>query len=151
MNIIFLDVDGVLNSTKKLIKISNLTGKPYSEINYPFDENCMNNLKYLVEKTDSYIIISSSWRKQNDMRNRLLEELRKYDLENRIIGYTKALGNKADEIREYILSSCHNINFIVLDDDKKLENMIDNLIITDSYYGLSKENVDTAIRLLRKK
>ena len=150
MNIIFLDVDGVLNSTKKLIDIYNLTGKPHSGINYPFDEICMNNLKRLAEETNSYIIISSSWRKQKDKKERLLEELRKYDLEKRIIGYTKILGTKADEIKDYILSFNQNINFIILDDDKKLESMIANLVITNSYYGLSEENVDKSIKLLRR-
>ena len=150
MNIIFLDVNGVLNSTKKLIDLYIETGKPHLGINYPFDEVCMNNLKYLVEETNSYLIISSSWRKRVDKKERLLEELRKYDLDKRIIGYTKILGPKLDELKNYILLFSNNINFIVLDDDKRLESMVDNLIITNSYYGLSKENVDTGIRLLKK-
>lgn len=150
INVIFLDVNGVLNSTKKLIDLYIETGKPHSGINYPFDEVCMNNLKYLVEETNSYLIISSSWRKRVDKKERLLEELRKYDLDKRIIGYTKILGPKLDELKNYILLFSNNINFIVLDDDKRLESMVDNLIITNSYYGLSKENVDTGIRLLKK-
>ena len=150
INVIFLDVNGVLNSTKKLIDLYIETGKPNLGINYPFDEECMNNLKYLVEETNSYLIISSSWRKRVDKKERLLEELRKYDLDKRIIGYTKILGPKLDELKNYILLFSNNINFIVLDDDKRLESMVDNLIITNSYYGLSKENVDTGIRLLKK-
>ena len=68
INVIFLDVNGVLNSTKKLIDLYIETGKPHLGINYPFDEECMNNLKYLVEETNSYLIISSSWRKRVDKK-----------------------------------------------------------------------------------
>ena len=110
----------------------------------------MNNLKKLVEETDAYIVITSSWRKMNDGKEKLLVELRKYDLEKRVIGYTRILDTKLNEIKDYISSFEQNVNFIILDDNKKLENMITNLIITNSYYGLSKENVDTSIKLLKK-
>ena len=39
MNVIFLDVDGVLNSINKLIEIYNKTHKSHSGYIYPFDEN----------------------------------------------------------------------------------------------------------------
>ena len=45
MNIIFLDVDGVLNSRIKLIELYKKTGKPHSGTNFPFDETCLENLK----------------------------------------------------------------------------------------------------------
>ena len=62
MNIIFLDIDGVLNSHRKLIEVYKKTHKPHSGYNYPFDEICLNNLKDLFEKTNSKIVITSSWR-----------------------------------------------------------------------------------------
>lgn len=66
MNLIFLDVDGVLNSSRKLREVWELTHKPHSGVNYPFDERCMNNLKLLVEKTNSKIVVTSTWRKYEE-------------------------------------------------------------------------------------
>lgn len=39
MNIIFLDIDGVLNSINKLVETYNRTHKPHSGYSYPFEEN----------------------------------------------------------------------------------------------------------------
>ena len=36
-----------------------------------------------------------------------------YDLDKRIIGYTKILGPKLDELKNYILLFSNNINFII--------------------------------------
>lgn len=47
MNIIFLDVDGVLNSVNKLIETYKRTHKPHSGYSYPFDEVCLENLQLL--------------------------------------------------------------------------------------------------------
>ena len=49
MNIIFLDVDEVLNSINNLIEVYNKTHKSHSAYSYPFDENCLENLKLLVQ------------------------------------------------------------------------------------------------------
>ena len=62
MNLIFLDVDGVINSIKHLIEVYNETHKPHSGYSYPFDPNCLENLKRLVSETNSSLVISSTWR-----------------------------------------------------------------------------------------
>lgn len=91
MNIIFLDVDGVLNSINKLIEIYNKTHKSHSGYSYPFDERCLENLQLLVQETDSKIVITSTWRKDEDGRKTLLNVLSKYELDNKVIGYTPVL------------------------------------------------------------
>lgn len=150
MNIIFLDVDGVLNSLEHLIEVYNQTGKPHSGINYPFDERCMLNLKKLVEETNSFIVVTSTWRKNEDEKERLLEELRKYDLEKYVIGYTKDLGNRILEIKEYLKSIGKKVNFVILDDSIYLEDMVQYLIATNAYFGLREEDVKEAILRLSK-
>ena len=150
MNIIFLDVDGVLNSLEHLIEVYNQTGKPHSGINYPFDEKCMLNLKKLVEETNSAIVVTSTWRKNKDEKERLLEELRKYDLEKNVIGYTKDLGNRILEIKEYLKSIGKKVNFVILDDSIYLEDMVQYLIATNAYFGLREEDVKEAKLRLSK-
>ena len=55
MNIVFLDIDYVLNSYRKSKEIYELTGKRHSGKDFPFDEECMDNLKYIISETDAYI------------------------------------------------------------------------------------------------
>ena len=63
MNIVFLDVDGVLNSENYLIYMYEKNKRPYHLYDMPFDPKCMENLKRLVKETKSKIVISSTWRK----------------------------------------------------------------------------------------
>ena len=72
MNIVFLDIDGVLNSRNKLIELYYKTGKPHSGTNYPFDEKCLENLKRLIEETNSKIVITSTWRKYEEDMKKLI-------------------------------------------------------------------------------
>lgn len=148
MNIIFLDVDGVLNSIEHLIEVYNQTGKPHHGINYPFDEKCMLNLKRLVEETNSALVVTSTWRKYQDEKERLLEELRKYDLEQYVIGYTKDLGNRVLEIKDYLKSVGTDVHFIILDDAAYMEDLVEYLIATNAYFGLRDIDVEQAILML---
>ena len=152
MNLIFLDVDGVLNSSRKLREVWELTHKPHSGVNYPFDERCMNNLKLLVEKTNSKIVVTSTWRKYEENRNRLLEELKKYELNEYVIGYTKVFkDNPGIEIGEYLKTLDKDVNFIILDDSSKMGVLVEYLVKTDISVGLTYENVEEAIKKLTKR
>ncbi|MBE6146455.1 MAG: hypothetical protein E7171_07515 [Firmicutes bacterium] len=152
MNIIFLDIDGVLNSHRKLIEVYKKTHKPHSGYNYPFDEICLNNLKELVEKTNSKIVITSSWRKDEEGRNKIIQTLKNYSLDQYIIGYTPILHQKRGiEIKSYLDTLETQPNFIILDDDTDMESLIDYLIKTNIQVGLTKENIEEAIIKLTKK
>ena len=151
MNVIFLDVDYVLNSIQKSKEVYELTGIPHSGKDFPFDEKCMENLKYIVEQTNSSLVITSNWRKYEDHKKRLLEELEKYDLSNRVIGYTPDFGNRVLEIKEYLEILGENINFIILDDYAYMEDLVEYLISTNAYFGLTKEDANAAIKKLKYK
>ena len=61
MKIIFLDIDWVMvkfpnsNTKSRAEKVTNIN-------QYVFDNNLINNLKKVLEKTNARIVISSSWR-----------------------------------------------------------------------------------------
>ena len=149
--IIFLDVDGVLNSINKLIEVYKLTGKPHSCYDYPFDDNCLEYLKYIVEETDSYLVITSTWRKDEEGIEILLNKLREFDLDKRVIGYTPILGTKRFyEIKEYLDTLNEEVNFIILDDDSDMLEFSKNLIKTTTQVGLTKEQSEQAILKLKR-
>ena len=151
MNIIFLDVDGVLNSYNKLIEIYNKTGKPHSGSNFPFDEKCLENIKILVEETNAKIVITSTWRKyENDMEI-LFNELKKYDLDKQVIGYTPIINKKREEeIIEYLNKLDIKVNFIIIDDIRDRGSLNDRLVVTSPKTGFTEENMKNAIKILKK-
>jgi hypothetical protein len=103
MNIIFLDIDGVLNSRRKLIEVYKKTQRPHSGFNYPFDEKCLINLQTLVKLTNSKIVITSTWRKKQEGRETLLKALKDYSLDQEVVGYTPVLNStRGEEIKEYL-------------------------------------------------
>ncbi len=92
MNIVFLDIEGVLqphfsnygfNANKKIIEtLSNKYNIDYHQydfydvaaVYYDWDEQSICRLKYILDKTNSKIIISSNWRSNiypNKMRDLL--------------------------------------------------------------------------------
>ncbi len=151
MNIIFLDVDGVLNSIRGLKETYFQTKRPYSGYDYPFDVRCMYNLKKIVDMTDSYLVITSTWRKDEIGKNILLEELKRYGLDERVIGYTDILHKKrGEEIKAYLEKLGREVNYIILDDDSDFDELMNHLVKTNFQTGLNDESVEKSIKILSK-
>ena len=66
--VIFLDVDGVLNSSRTLHEDISL------------EDDLISNLKELVDKTGAKIILSSSWRLSTEAIATLMDKLDKFGL-----------------------------------------------------------------------
>ena len=157
MNIIFLDVDGVLNSLKYLNYYCELTNtKSYNGINYPFDPECLSNLKKIVEATQAKIVVTSTWRKKDSNRMKLLEVLKEYDLDKEVVGWTPVLGTstvgptRGHEIYAYLTTMLNwPQNFVILDDANiYMDDYLPHLIKINGYNGLTEENVKEAITKL---
>lgn len=58
--IIFLDIDGVLNTKYWYNQMSRST--PKDKYGYAFDPNAVANLKRIIDETGADIVISSSWK-----------------------------------------------------------------------------------------
>ena len=150
MNIIFLDVDGVLNSMDSIEQVTNR--RPYSGYDYPFDNKCLSNLKRLVLETNAFIVLISTWRLERVGRDILFSELRKYRLDTRVIGCTENLNkSREDEIKAYLEILDENINYIIIDDDMIYPNLEEYLVKTDFRNGLTEEDTDVGIKKLTKK
>ena len=148
MKIIFLDVDHVLNSINKLSEVYQKTGKPHSGYAYPFDEKCLQNLKLIVQKTDAKIVVTSTWRKEELGRTTLLRVLKKYELDDLVIGYTPVLPGKAREyeIKQFLSVLTETPNFVILDNDSDMGELTPFLVKTNWLVGLTYENAQEAIK-----
>ena len=151
MNIIFLDVDGVLNSLNYAKEIYEKEGIPYSGYFFPFDPKCLNNLKVLVLETNSYIVVTSTWRMHEIGKEMLLSELKKYGLDKRVIGYTDILHlTRGEEVKKYLNDNNIQANYIILDDDNDFGDLEEFLIKTKFENGLTYNDVNKAIKKLSK-
>lgn len=139
MNIIFLDVDGVLNSAKELSE-------------GPFSKISLSVLKRIVDETNAKIVVISSWRLLEFSRKILLSELEKYHKES-VIGMTPHLTSNREEIMTYLKSNeFSNLNFIILDDQViEYQDLEEHVIKIDPYFGLNEEHLETCIHLLTSK
>lgn len=159
MKVIFLDVDGVLNSMAWFDQNKEKTG--YSEIN----PEKVKLLKEIVENTDSKIVLSSTWRQlvkteteeEHPMYSYLVDTLRNYGME--IFSLTPYIGNnRPKEIKAWIENQSERIRFISLDDDFTEDDYrkygIEDCLVKTSFYGgnggLQRNHVEQAIQLLNK-
>ena len=169
--VIFLDVDGVLNSNRTL----------YEDIS--LEDDLILNLKELVDKTGAKIILSSSWRLSTEAVSMLMDKLDKFGLvisgmtcdgvdldwlekyefdatkkyldtkfdwdENRQIKITH---DRGAEIFKW-LHDHDDCAYVILDDE--IEDIkpyfSESVIVKTSYKtGLTKEDVKKAIQILNK-
>lgn len=149
-SIVLLDVDGVINSTEN-IQTRHFEGKSTlaSEIEIP--KEMLLRVKRIVEETNSYLVISSTWRKFSaDMEN-LSKQLKTVGVG--VYGSTPYLGgDRGEEILSYLRNNNFmGIPYVVIDDDSfDIEKYIpaDNFIHTSGYIGLTDEQVENAIKSL---
>lgn len=139
MKVIFLDVDGVLNSAR-----DRFSTELVSEYHFDF-------LKELVDATGAKIVLSSSWRIGfNAMRQperNLLAKLESRGLE--VYDFTPIMtGTRGDEIREWLTT--HPVDsFVILDDEADMEEFREtNLVQTDMNVGLQESDIPKAIKIL---
>lgn len=150
-DIIFLDVDGILNSFTFLKKESIRLRRPLSGKKFPFDPSCLNCLCYLISETDAEIIITSSWRKYENHLEILMNKLAEYDLARHVYGFNPITGNLAEEIQLALNQLGTDTNYVILNDKHTNSNLDERLIQTDSTYGLTYEDVLKAINILKSR
>jgi hypothetical protein len=156
MNVIFLDIDGVLNSEESIIQYYEKfqsEGNPRYDCDQIFPQKYMLNLKEIVDKANANIVVSSTWRifyPDGDMWLKLIENLKEYGLDTKVIGVTRRLsGERGDEIREYLSRHPEITNFVILDDDSDMCEFTEIHLAKSSWKtGLTNEVKEKALKIL---
>lgn len=146
MKTIFLDIDGVLNSDEHTAFIKSFITYGDNMIK-PFDDECLYNLKYIVDETDAKIIITSIWRLFPDYLYILMNKLEEYDLDKDVISLT--ISNKyKDKLQEIAvkLKKLGITEYVVLDNDDTLN--LDRHVITNNATGLTEIDAKQAVKIL---
>lgn len=148
--IIFLDIDGVLNSASWGRHLSNNHEKKY----YMYELLCQEmilHLQDIVFTTNAKIVLSSSWRLSKRCMTMLEEQLRPYNLEIFDKTISDPTGERGDEIKEWLSRHPEVTHFVILDDDSDMSDVKDHLIKTTFQYGLQAEHAAKAIEMLTSK
>lgn len=137
--IIFLNIDGVLNSESYY----------KSKITKNFDPECVKRLNRIIKETNANIVISSSWKLS-------YMTFKDEGIKGTVIGMTPNFlfdtwredKTRGAEIEQYLLKNpCDN--YVILDDGELFkEYQKKHWIQTDYRIGLTDENVEDAIALL---
>ena len=148
MKIIFLDYDGVVNT----LIFQDINGEP--DFNFPNDKKVNNIqavawLNKLCRETGAKIVVSSTWRLFDNYKECLYKGELNKDIE--ILGRTKNLGTKRGiEIQDW-LDNHEELKiekFVILDDDMDMEHLIDYLVVTDTYIGMTYYTYKQAKKML---
>lgn len=163
MKIIFLDIDGVLNSQNYFIKTHKdnlIYHKVYDYQNVEqyqklkvldLDFEKLELLKKIVGETNCKIVVTSSWR---NLRFWPLVEEYLINKGLPIIDVTPCLNGRGEEIRTYLKEHGEIENFIILDDERFRDfNELENYLVKTDFYGdgLTEEHVYDAIEILNSK
>jgi len=141
LKVIFLDVDGVLNSAQDGYSIRLKT------------DSHLKLLQYIVKETGAKIVLSSSWRIGfTPASKNLLARFKEYGLE--LMDCTPELSGtcRGDEIRKWLdeFKTEYDVErFAILDDEADMAEFTEtNLIQTDTNAGLQKADAVRCIRWL---
>ncbi len=159
MKVIFLDVDGVLNSMEWMQSDECVTNGGI----FGMDTEAVKLLKYIIQKTGANIVVSSSWRIGGITEgSHFYEELKRTDPSDTILnavidrtcsgGITDFPNNRnyirGDQIQKWIDDNAFDGTFVILDDDDDMGHLIDHLVQTKTATGLLRLHVEQVIQKL---
>lgn len=173
MNIVFLDIDGVLQPYDNELRFAHIDNSIIQKLSdkynidynqygfydvcavyYDWEEQAVSRLKYILDETNSKIIISSDWRTErqpNKMKDLLaIQELDKYYFADNILlkDYLYSVKKRALEIKNSLDTYDIN-NYVVLDDMRGLEEYYpNNTVITHDYIKI--KDMKECIKILKK-
>lgn len=164
MKIIFLDVDGVLNSLKwfKYLKKHHL---PRIDHNMLLQDKSIKLLAKLCKKTGADIVLSSTWRVDKEATDNVAKQLAKCGLY--IIDSTPVYsGNRGEEIAKWLVDFVATTRpkpddrfgkepaiekICIIDDDMDMGYLLPSLVKTSWKRGFTYKDYRKAYKLLRDK
>ncbi len=146
MNVLFLDIDGVLNSAKwygnrphRFLK----DNPEESDWECEFDPSAVATLKKLMhDVSDLQIVISSTWRLNYELDEFKRRFSKMLSIEpGRVIDKTPRLGTiRGLEIQDWLTRNPQVKKFAIIDDDSDMGDLMDNLFKTSWQDGMQPEH-----------
>jgi hypothetical protein len=149
LRIVFLDIDGVLNSERY---VRSRTSVPRGELwtVEDIDPEAVRALNHVVERTGAKFVLSSSWRHHHTL-DEVAALLRERGFSGELIDVTPRLygETRGAEIRTWLrVQSTPPSAFAVLDDDAATDGLEPFWIRTDTEQGLTPADAERLAALL---
>ncbi len=161
--IIFLDIDGVLNTQDWHSRMTKDT--PRDEFGWAFDPVAVENLGHVVKETVAAIVISSSWKFLGLAKLKEMWKIRNLpgtvlDITPNTVSDEMLLNANLDEmelgvcrgneIKEWLSKHKGEVsNYVIIDDfDDMLPEQEDHVVLTDTLIGITEFDAEKAITIL---
>lgn len=165
VRIVFLDIDGVLNSHALWARMRK-EGRDLSDINNRIDPDAVKRVNRLCVENDADVVVSSTLR-LNNSRPRLQRLLRERGFKRQIIGVTPDFtvrtspggiwmaNERGYEIQGWLDDNAKAgrydvVSFVILDDDADMAHLADRHIKTDVEVGFTDADVGRAATILSR-
>ena len=148
MKVIFVDVDGVLNSAESFKREHKKGTKAIHHTLCPI--LCKNFQLILDALPEVKVVISSTWRKYHEL-DWLKAKFAEYGIDStRVIGKTPELMgmHRGHEITDYLQEHFDVVDYVILDDNSDMTIHMDKLVQTTWHKGLNKRHVREVIEML---
>lgn len=155
--VLFLDIDGVLNSRKYIRQ----TGESWDDPANQIDPEAVIRLNSITAQTGCCLVISSTWRYAfKGALDKCQECIASYNILAPVIGMTPEpnqiensilyqAATRTDEIKAWLDANEKPEAFVILDDEW-MTDMLDHHVKTMFEDGLQDQHVREAIRILNK-
>lgn len=174
MKVLFLDIDGVLNSENwagyrlyciknnmydRVLNFIDTNDENTEHTLTMIDDRAIANLNRIVEETGCKVVLSSSWRSSRESENVFTQYILKLKgFKYELYGVTPRLWHKefgtqrGEEIQSWMnkeLEKNEIESYVILDDDSDmLPEQMNNFIHVDANIGLTYSDVCKAIKIL---
>lgn len=154
MRVIFLDIDGVLNSEEWDRYVQSFTYGARFNNCYLLSQEMILRLQNVVFQTNAEIVLTSSWRTNERAMCALTRQLSLYHLSIRDSTVSYAYGNRADEVKLWLESHANVTSYAIIDDYDdgftQDEVLSTHFVQTAYAYGLTHEKAAEMIEILSK-
>lgn len=122
MKVIFLDIDGVLNTPSDFIELQKY-GHPLNHASQVINRGCLAILQILVENTAAKIVFSSAWRREYNLDQfHEMFVIRGWSLSRDVmVGCTTTKyrdnDHRGNEIQQYLDDNLDIEKFVIIDDN----------------------------------
>jgi hypothetical protein len=156
--IVFLDIDGVLNSEQWYAQAASRKEKPNSQpstqrslLERSIDPACVQRLNRLLQRTGAVVIVSSSWRTKHQL-SEIVSILEARGFCGEVIGVTPSDDGtlaRGGEITRWLKENVPcGVAYVAVDDEVETGLPTEVVVVTSRDTGLTDEDVERAIGIL---
>lgn len=158
MKLIFLDIDGVLNSStyffskEYLDETEHMSDAELMLLEHPsnLDPTALKLINHIVNESGAQVVMSSSWRMKYSIEE-WTEMMQKRGATFKISGRTPKFSDttRGTEIMDFINSMRNRPDSIVIiDDHSDMDNLKKYLVLTNAKFGITMQDVEKALQIL---